>query len=64
MSVRGRTVIDTDRIRAAMPGYSEAAACGDIQTRLEDVVITLCNEIDCLRAGEGEGQIDPPNAGG
>ena len=42
-------LIDTDAIRAAMPGYAEAAACGDMQTNLEDVVIALCNEIDRLR---------------
>ena len=42
-------MIDTDAIRAAMPGYAEATACGDIQTDLEDVVIALCNEIDTLR---------------
>lgn len=55
-------MIDTNRIRGAMPGYSEAVACGDVQTRLEDVVIMLCDEIDHLR--KGEGQIDPPDAGG
>ncbi len=44
-------MIDTDKLRAAMPGYSEAVACGDMQTRLEDVVITLCDEIDRLREG-------------
>lgn len=42
-------MIDTDKLRAEMPGYSEAVACGDIQTCLEDVVIALCNEIDRLR---------------
>ena len=42
-------LIDTNAIRAAMPGYAEAAACGDMQTDLEDVVIALCNEIDRLR---------------
>jgi len=42
-------MIDTNKIRAAMPSYSEAVACGDMQTRLEDVVTALCNEIDRLR---------------
>jgi len=42
-------VIDTDKIRAAMPGYKEAVACGDMQTRLEDAVIALCDKIDELQ---------------
>jgi len=43
-------MIDTGKLRAAMPGYKEAVACGDMQTRLEDVVVALCNEIDRLRS--------------
>lgn len=42
-------MIDTDKIRAAMPGYKEAVACGDMQTRLEDAVIALCDKIDELQ---------------
>lgn len=42
-------MINTDELRAAMPSYAESAACGDMQTRLEDVIIALCNEIDRLR---------------
>ncbi len=51
-----KRVIDIDKIRAAMPSYSEAVACGDMQTRLEDVVIVLCNEIDRLRKLLGRGE--------
>lgn len=42
-------MIDTNKLRAAMPGYAEACACGGMDTALEDVVIILCNEIDRLR---------------
>jgi hypothetical protein len=43
-------MIDTSKIRAAMPGYREAISCGDMEiSTLEDVVIALCNEIDRLR---------------
>jgi len=55
-------MIDTNKLRDAMPDYAEAARCGDVQTRLEDIVIALCNEIDRLRRNE-VGLNSPTSAG-
>lgn len=53
--------IDTNKLRAAMPGYREAVACGDMQTRLEDVVVSLCDEIDRLRKKLLQKQVEKQN---